>query len=202
MSTRSPSSRGLSAAAAVALGCLLAVAVPGGALAAPAQESSHKHHRWSCQVAVTAASMAPRQAPNFRLARAAVCLINERRAARGLRRLRLNNRLSRAARRHTRDMVRHRYFAHVSRRGKDIVDRLYGTGYLGGRFSWTVGENLAWGSGGRGTPRKIVRSWMQSPGHRRNILDPRLRLIGVGIAAGSPEPDEPAEAAVYTTDFG
>jgi uncharacterized protein YkwD len=182
----------------MSLGCLLAVAPV--ASAATAHKGSHKH-RWSCQVAVTAASSAPRQAPNIRLARAAVCLINEKRAARGLRRLRLNNRLSRAARRHTRDMVRHRYFAHVSKRGRDIVDRLHRTGYLGGRFSWTVGENLAWGSGGRGTPRKIVRAWMHSPGHRRNMLSPRFREIGIGVLAHGPVPTG-RPAATYTTTFG
>lgn len=194
------------------LGCLVA-AVPGAA-AKPADKGphkhhkgphkhhkSHKHHRWTCQVAVTAASSVPREAPNFRLARAAVCLINQKRAARGLRRLRLNNRLSRAARRHTRDMVRHRYFDHVSRRGKDVVDRLYGTGYLGGRFSWTVGENIAWGAGGRGTPRRIVRAWMHSPGHRQNMLSPRFRDIGIGIKARGPTHTR-RPAGTYTTTFG
>jgi uncharacterized protein YkwD len=198
------------AAAALVLGSL-ALAVPGDASAAQGTKGpkdpdkhhkGHKHQRWSCQVAVTAAASAvPREAPNFRLARAAVCLINERRAARGLRKLRLNKRLSRAARRHTRDMVRHRYFSHVSRGGKDVVDRLYGTGYLGGRFSWTVGENIAWGAGGRGTPRKIVKAWMNSPGHRQNMLSPRFRDIGIGVAARGPTRTG-GPAGTYTTTFG
>ena len=98
-------------------------------------------------------------------------------------------------------MVRHRYFAHVSRRGKDVVDRLYGVGYLGGRFSWTVGENIAWGAGGRGSPRKIVKVWMNSPGHRQNMLSPRFRDIGIGVVARGPAPtDRPAGA--YTITFG
>lgn len=155
----------------------------------------------NCQVAVAAASFAPRTAPTIRLARAAVCLINSRRVARGVPRLRINHRLSRAAKWHTHDMVRRKYFGHVSHRGRDVVDRLYGARYLGGRFSWAVAENLAWGSGSLGTPREIVRAWMKSPGHRRNMLDRRYREIGIGVIANGPvRTDLPT--ATYTTTFG
>jgi uncharacterized protein YkwD len=210
--------RSLFATIAVMLGCLLAAAPaidastiighkgPDGPQkrAHKKRNRSHKKHHpphWSCKVAVTVASAVPREAPNFRLARAAVCLINEKRAARGLRRLRINYRLSRAARRHTHDMVRNRYFDHVSKRGRDVVDRLYGTGYLGGRSSWTVGENLAWGSGGKGTPHEIVRSWMHSPGHRQNMLSSRFREIGIGVVDQGPVRTK-LPAATYTTTFG
>ncbi|MDP9134326.1 MAG: CAP domain-containing protein [Actinomycetota bacterium] len=176
---------------------LLALAPP-GADAARAKISGHLPN---CHIAVAAASFAPRSAPTIRLARAAVCLINNRRVARGLPRLRINNRLSRAAKWHTHDMVHRSYFGHVSRRGRDVVDRLYGAHYLGGRFSWAVGENLAWGSGSLGTPRKIVQAWMKSPGHRRNMLDRRFREIGIGVIANGPvRTDLPA--ATYTTTFG
>ena len=171
---------------------------PASADAARAKISGHLPN---CHVAVAAASSAPRSAPTIRLARAAVCLINARRARRGLPRLRLNRRLGKAAKRHTHDMVRRHYFAHVSQRGRDVVDRLYGAHYLGGRFSWAVGENLAWGSGALGAPRKIVQAWMKSPGHRRNMLDRRFREIGIGVIARGPvRTDLPA--ATYTTTFG
>ena len=171
---------------------------PAGADAASARISGHLPN---CQIAVAAASFAPRTAPTIRLARAAVCLINNRRVARGLPRLRINHRLSRAAKWHTHDMVRRSYFGHVSQRGRDVVDRLYGAHYLGGRFSWAVGENLAWGSGSLGTPRKIVQAWMKSAGHRRNMLDRRFREIGIGVIANGPvRTDLPA--ATYTTTFG
>ncbi|HEX2162278.1 MAG TPA: CAP domain-containing protein [Thermoleophilaceae bacterium] len=184
--------------AALVLCALLLALAPPGADAARARISGYLPN---CQVATAAASLAPRTAPTIRLARAAVCLINARRATRGLPRLRINHRLSRAARWHTQDMVRRSYFGHVSRRGRDVVDRLYGARYLGGRFSWAVGENLAWGSGSLGTPRSIVRAWMKSPGHRRNMLDRRYREIGIGvIAAGPVRTDIPA--ATYTTTFG
>lgn len=136
-----------------------------------------------------------------RIARATVCLLNKRRAARGLRRLRLNPRLSRAARSHSLDMVAERYFAHVSKGGRDVVDRIKRTGYLSSVRSWTVGENLAWGSGTLGTPRKIVKAWMHSAGHRHNILTGRFREIGIGIELGTPASGA-QNGATYTTTFG
>ena len=183
--------------AGVLCALLLALAPPG----ADAARVKISGHLPNCHIAVAAASFAPRTAPTIRLARAAVCLINNRRVARGLPRLRINDRLSRAAKWHTHDMVRRSYFGHVSRRGRDVVDRLYGARYLGGRFSWAVGENLAWGSGALGTPRKIVQAWMKSPGHRRIMLDRRFREIGIGVIANGPvRTDLPA--ATYTTTFG
>jgi uncharacterized protein YkwD len=44
--------------------------------------------------------------------------------------------------------------------------------------SWTAGENLAWGAPGL-SPRRTVRRWLRSPGHRANLLDPRWRHLGV-----------------------
>lgn len=176
----------------------LALLSPAAADAAPARISGYLPN---CKVATAVASAKPRSAPTIRLARAAVCLINERRARRGLARLRINHRLTRAARWHTHDMVRHRYFGHVSRSGRDVVDRLYRSRYLGGRFSWSVGENLAWGSGSLGTPRAIVRAWMNSSGHRRNMLNGRYREIGIAVIARGPTRTE-LPAATYTTTFG
>jgi uncharacterized protein YkwD len=135
------------------------------------------------------------------LGKSAVCLINKQRARRGLRKLRLNSRLSQAAQRHTVDMVKRNYFDHVSKSGADIVDRLTRTGYMRGARSWTVGENLAWGSGSRSTPREIVSAWMESPGHRANILQRRFREIGIGVVFQAPRSTSGA-AATYTTTFG
>lgn len=183
--------------AVLALALVLAL-LPSAADAAKARISGHLPN---CSVAVAAASKAPREAPSVRLARATVCLINRARSRRGMARLRLNRRLGKAAMWHTHDMVRRNYFGHVSQRGRDVVDRLHGSRYLGGRFSWAVGENLAWGSGRRGTPLRIFRAWMRSPGHRRNMLDPRFREMGIGVIAGAPVAIG-APAATYTATFG
>lgn len=130
-----------------------------------------------------------------------VCLLNAERAERGLRALRVNGRLSAAAQQHTNDMVRGRYFSHTSRAGSDMGDRIRGKGYLSGARSWMIGENLAWGSGERSTPRSIVRAWMNSPGHRRNILTGRFREIGIGVADSAPV-FTANRGATYTTTFG
>lgn len=143
----------------------------------------------------------PVQTPRKRIARSTVCLLNKQRKARGLRELRLNPRLSSAARFHSRDMVAKRYFDHVSRGGKDVVDRITRTGYLSRVRSWIVGENLAWGSGGLSTPKQIVKSWMHSPGHRQNILTSRFREIGIGVVVGVPARGT-SPGATYTTTFG
>jgi uncharacterized protein YkwD len=131
--------------------------------------------------------------------RATLCLLDHERAGHGLPRFARDARLDRASRRHSRAMAREDFFAHRGGDGTDPLDRMRAAGWPRDRGG---AENIAWGAGGASTPAQIVDGWMHSPGHRRNILDPGLRLIGVGIAAGAPEPGESGEAAVYTTDFG
>jgi uncharacterized protein YkwD len=128
--------------------------------------------------------------------RATLCLLNRERAARGLRPVHLNHRLSVAAKRHSRDMVQRRYFDHTSPSGSTFTARVSRAGY---HFS-SLGENIAWGSGSYATPRSIMRSWMNSPGHRANILRSKFREIGIGIVAGTPVGI--SGGAVYTTEFG
>jgi uncharacterized protein YkwD len=143
----------------------------------------------------------PRETPRDAITRSTLCLLNNERDDHRLDRLRLNPRLSQAATAHSEDMVAKRYFEHVSESGKDVVDRLTRTGYLGEARTWAVGENLAWGSGERGTPRQIVRSWMGSSGHRQNILSARFREIGIGVVIGTPVNRAP-RGATFTTTFG
>ena len=130
----------------------------------------------------------------------ALCLINGERAAHGLRALGLDSRLGEAARRHSHDMVAHRYFAHDSRSGTSFSTRIAATGWMNGRLRWTVGENLAWGTDSGSTARAIVATWMASRGHRQNILNARFRIIGIGIDRGVPFTGAPG--ITYTTDFG
>ena len=149
----------------------------------------------ACSAANAGASQASKRA----LVRATLCVLNAHRARNNLRPLRLNHKLSRAARRHSRAMARHRFFSHTSLSGASFVDRIRRTGYLSGARSWSVGENIAYGSGSRSTPRAIGQAWMNSPGHRANILSGSFRAIGIGIAVGTPIG---ASGATYTTDFG
>jgi uncharacterized protein YkwD len=144
----------------------------------------------------------PGEVSDAALGRATLCLVNEEREERGLVRLRPDGSLARAADRHADDMVRRSYFAHTSRSGSTFFRRIARTGYLRGARRWWVGENLAWGSGSRATPRSILRSWMTSPKHRDNILYGRFRELGVGVARGAPTRRSYEGAATYVHEFG
>jgi uncharacterized protein YkwD len=125
--------------------------------------------------------------------------LNRVRAAHDLPALHGDPRLARAARTHSREMVAHRYFAHRSATGAGLVARIGRTGWLRRRRRWHVAENLAWGTGPLAAPAAVVRAWMASPPHRRHILAADLRVVGVGVAAGTPFT---AGGATYTADFG
>jgi uncharacterized protein YkwD len=56
--------------------------------------------------------------------------------------------------------------------------------YLTGATGYTIGENIAWGTGSYGTPRSTMDSWLNSTGHRENILDPAYTELGVGYRSG------------------
>jgi uncharacterized protein YkwD len=146
-------------------------------------------------------SLQPTESNLAQIERATRCLINVERRSRGLRGLRPNRRLARAALGHSRDMVRRSYFAHDSRSGASFSDRIRRRGYMTRATRWAVGENIAWGAGPRATPRRIVEAWMDSPPHRANILNRRFREIGLGIVLGAPRRGTPA-AATYNTAFG
>jgi uncharacterized protein YkwD len=129
---------------------------------------------------------------------ATLCLVNRERTRRGLRTLRTNRHLIAAARDHSVDMVRRRYFEHGA-----FAARIRSHGYGTGGRAWSLGENIAWGSGELGTPASIVDAWMHSPGHRANILYRGFREAGVGVAAGVPDAGAARiGGATYTLDFG
>ena len=148
------------------------------------------------------ANARPSQLSQREVARSTVCLLNHRRANYGMGKLHFSSRLERAARGHSVDMARRGYFSHDSRSGASFVDRIRSAGYLRHARSWRVAENIAWGTGRLATPRSIVSAWMHSPGHRANILNPRLREIGVGVTNGAPVRVAGSSGATYTTDFG
>jgi uncharacterized protein YkwD len=133
------------------------------------------------------------------LLRATLCILNGERVRRHLRPLELNGRLSTAARGHSRAMVEQRFFSHTSLDGSSFVDRIRRSGYLEAARGWSVGENIAYGSGRLSTPRAIATAWMNSEGHRENILSRSYDSIGIGIASGTPVG---VDGGTYTTDFG
>jgi uncharacterized protein YkwD len=127
--------------------------------------------------------------------------LNAARARHGVGRLRLDALLDRAARRHSREMVLRRYFAHESRSGARFSSRIAATGWMRRRRRWAVGETLAWGWGSGATPSAVMAAWLRSPTHRRIALSPRYRRVGIGIVCGTPVAGAPA-GLTYTADFG
>ncbi len=128
-------------------------------------------------------------------------LHNEVRRQKGLKPFCVNPKLTRAARAHSRDMLRKDYFSHDSVDGRTFEDRIKAPGYtLKGHRYMKIGENLAWGSDHLSTPETAMRNWLESPGHRRNLLDDRFRAVGVGSRTGKYQGHE--YATVYTVDFG
>jgi uncharacterized protein YkwD len=126
------------------------------------------------------------------------CLINERRTQSGLGPLTVNVNLQQAAQHHSKAMNKRNFFAHGS-----TFNRIRRVGYPAGASAWTVGEVIAWGKGGDGTPTSIVASWMRSPPHRAALLTGRYQELGVGLAKGSPLSPKPRHgAAIYTVDLG
>ena len=126
-------------------------------------------------------------------------LLNAARARYHAPALRPDPRLARAARRHSRDMVAYGYFAHDSRYGARFSARIARVGWMRSRTRWRVGENLAWGTGRAASPRAVLAAWLRSPGHRRVLLRRSYRVVGVGVAAGTPSG---RSGRTYTADFG
>ena len=132
------------------------------------------------------------------LSGAILCLLNSERAAKGLPPVHANRKLRTAARGWAQRMVAGRFFAHEAG-NSTLLSRVRKTGYIRGR--WSLGENIAWGSGALATPQAIVNGWMHSPGHRANILHGAFRDIGIGIRLGAPGQGL-SGGATYVTDFG
>jgi uncharacterized protein YkwD len=129
--------------------------------------------------------------------------INAFRRAHHLQPLRVNGRLSAAARAHTLQMAEDGYFAHESADGSAFWQRIQSF-YPSTSWSyWSVGENLLWSSPDV-TSTSALQLWLASPEHRANLLNPRWREIGVAAVheAVAPGVYEGRDVTIVTTDFG
>jgi uncharacterized protein YkwD len=128
-----------------------------------------------------------------RLEQTLVAKVNAVRARYGLRRLSVSVPLTSAARLHTRQMLAGGYFAHGA-----VWRRI--TAYYPNPAA--VGETMVWGQGALSAERAVAL-WMASPGHRKILLSPAWRLVGIGAvyegAAGGIYGDRPA--TVVVADF-
>ncbi|HEX6743529.1 MAG TPA: CAP domain-containing protein [Solirubrobacteraceae bacterium] len=131
---------------------------------------------------------------------ATLCLLNQQRATNGIGPLVENAALSTASAGYSQRMVAQGFFGHESPDGGTLVERLTAVGYLGGDDAWVVGENIGWGQASLATARSMVAAWMNSPGHRENLLSADYTQVGLGLALGTPT--DQTWGATYTTDFG
>ncbi|MET9095175.1 sigma-70 family RNA polymerase sigma factor [Streptomyces cyaneofuscatus] len=115
-------------------------------------------------------------------------IVNTERAKEGCGPVTSNDLLATAAQRHSADMAAQDYFSHTSLDGRDPGDRITAAGY---RWS-TYGENIA---KGQRTPADVMRAWMDSPGHRANILNCSFKEMGIGKVDSGGGP-------VWTQKFG
>jgi len=134
--------------------------------------------------------------------KAVLCLLNRERASRNIPKLDRSKPLQRAAQRHNDYMQNHRCFSHQCSGEAALSTRLRNVGWLtGGLTSWSYGENIARGGGHLGTPRSIVNAWMNSSGHRANILNRTFDEVGVGYTKGTIT-SKKTNGSIMTTDFG
>jgi uncharacterized protein YkwD len=122
---------------------------------------------------------------------ALVSAINGARAANGLAPLRVDARLTTAAKGQSSYLASAGMLDHTGPSGTSVFVRLTQQGFHG----HVVGENLAAGMG----PAATVQAWLASPGHRMNLLAPQFHLLGVGVVMGSLDG---TSAPFVTADFG
>ena len=188
-------------AAVVALASALAVGRGEAAVSEGVRTLVH------AQLKGTAAVAAP-QRSGTRAAMAAlessvVARMNAVRRSHRLRPLRMSRRLRTAALFHSKDMGRRGYFEHESVTGTPFwrrIERFYPSR---GFSSWTVGENLLWGSDTYDATF-AVSEWMESPPHRQNILSRDWREVGIGAVFFGHAPGEyrGRPVTIVTADFG
>ncbi len=165
---------GTAAVAAIALGAL---AIPSTAMAYPQERGPGGAVPVSAPQAAAPASMAVAHV---------VALVNRARDRAGCSPVTLDAKLSKAARRHSADMARHRNMSHWGSDGSGPGRRIARAGYV-----WSAyGENVAYGYP---TSAAVMAAWMSSPRHRHNILTCEFREIGVGLAQ---------PGSYWTQDFG
>jgi uncharacterized protein YkwD len=129
--------------------------------------------------------------------------VNAVRARHKLPPLRLSPSLSSAANAHSQAMAQRGFFGHSSADGTVFWKRLQRYYRSSGYDYWSVGENLLWRSPAL-DPAEAVRMWLASPPHRKNLLSPQWREVGLAAvrAAAAPGAFEGLDVTIVTADFG
>lgn len=103
--------------------------------------------------------------------------INQIRQKKRLAQFRQNDKLAAVARNYSRRMAEQRFFAHTSPQGDTMVERVRSAGI----FYFMLGENLFTSTNIPQPAQAAITGWMNSPGHRDNILNPVYREMGIGV---------------------
>jgi Ca2+-binding RTX toxin-like protein len=122
-------------------------------------------------------------------------LTNEFRAQNGLSALKLNTELNAAAYAHSEDMAKQDYFDHIGKNGSKPWDRAKVVGYE----AQAMGENIA---AGYTTAAEVVQGWINSPGHRANLLNTKYTELGVGYFYLTPDTGSVNYNTYWTQLFG
>ena len=141
---------------------------PAPDLPAPAGPAAQESPAWEPAPAAAA--------PQPGLEGEVLSLVNEQRAAAGCDAVRADAALAAVARAHSADMRNRNFFGHTNPDGLSPFDRARKAG-----VTYARAENIA---RGQADAAAVMQGWMNSPGHRQNILDCTLRTLGVGVAAG------------------
>jgi uncharacterized protein YkwD len=194
--------RGLALVAAV-LALASALAVGRGEAAVSEGVRTLVHAQLKGTAAVAGPQRSGTRAAMAALESSVVARMNGVRRSHRLRPLRMSRRLRTAALFHSKDMGRRGYFEHDSLTGTQFwrrIERFYPSR---GFSSWTVGENLLWGSDTYDATF-AVREWMESPPHRQNILSRDWREVGIGAVFFGHAPGEYGgrPVTIVTADFG
>jgi uncharacterized protein YkwD len=176
---------------AVLLAAALATSIAAAPAAAKPKVTHKKKRKHAVAKAATPAvcantTLTP-DAGNLDLIRDALdCLHDQVRSQHRLGLLRANAALAAAAASHTDDMIARGYFEHETPEGGTFDQRILSAGYARPGQGWSLGENLIWASGELATPAALMNSWMNSEGHRENILNGTFRELGLAVRLGTP----------------
>jgi uncharacterized protein YkwD len=164
------------------------VAVPDGVGAAASCPNANLRPNGSNAAAIDAATL---------------CLVDQIRRSYRLRPLRANPELGTVAASQVSSMVHRNYFADVRPTGQTPMALVGTTRYKSHAAVISVGQNIAWGSGGLASPARIVAAWMASPPHRAIMLSGEYHDAGAAVAPELPSVLHAGRrGAVYAIEFG
>ena len=130
------------------------------------------------------------------------CLINDERASTACSRWHRTATSARRRSSHSDEMVDQSYFEHTSPAGVTFMDRIEATGYMHGARTWTVGENLVWGTGPLSTPQALVDGLDEQPAAPREPAAPQLPRDRDRSGDGTPVSSSDLTGVTVSSEYG